>query len=292
MSAPNQKQGLSAAVGAFVIWGILPIYWKALDRFAALEIVTHRILWSLAFLLVVLTMRRRLACLGRALCEPRQLGTHLLTGGLLLFNWLIYIWATLNGRILECSLGYFMTPLVNVALGCMVLRERLSPRLRRAIALAATGVVLQMLRLTAFPWVALCLAVSFGCYGLIRKQSVLGPAAGLTLETVLLAPVALLYLAYIMADGGSGLTEATHGELIGLICTGAVTSVPLLLFASAARALPLHTVGLLQYLAPTLQFLIGWLLYSEALDTLRLASFVLIWIALAQYAAELRSRSA
>ncbi len=276
-------------MGAFLLWGLLPVYWKALERFASLEIVAHRIVWSLVFLLPLVWKLGHWAAFTGALRSGRQLGMHVLTSMLLASNWLIYIWATLHGRILEASLGYFLTPLVNVGLGWLVLHERLSSRMKVAIALAALGVAIQMTRLTGFPWVAVSLAGTFGLYGLIRKRSSLGAVTGLTIETTLLVPLAFGYLLWLGAHGVGGLAGATGWEWSLLVLTGMVTSTPLILFGVAARSLPLHTVGLMQYVAPMLQFIIGWLMYGEVLDLRRTLSFALIWVALIIYAKELIS---
>ena len=286
----SRNRGLLAAMVAFTLWGVLPVYWKLLHHFSPLEIVSHRITWSTFALLILLFVRDRWASLTQALRSYREVRRHLLTGLLLLANWLIYIWATLNGRIMEASLGYFITPLFNVLLGSLVLKECTSTRLKCAIGLATLGVLVQMAPLVGLPWVALGLAGTFGWYGLIKKQSPLGPVTGLALETALLVPLAAAYLVWIHGQGTAGISTASGLDRTTLAMTGLVTSVPLLLFATAARALPLHTLGLLQYLAPSLQFLIGWLLYQEPLDGLRLASFGLIWLALAIYAREMTGR--
>ena len=258
-----------------------------LRDFPPLEIVSHRVLWSTVVLLPLLVWRGTWGTFRQALTSPRQLGTHVLTAGLLAFNWLIYIWGTLNERILECSLGYFLTPLANVLLGRLVLKERLSRRLQWAVVLAVFGVGVQLFQLDEFPWVALALASTFSIYGLLRKQSQVGPMAGLALETMVLVPVALCYLFWLGFTKQSAAADAPVFQWGFLILTGIVTSTPLLLFATAARKLPMHTLGLLQYLAPMIQFVVGWLVYQEPLSTVRLISFVVIWIALILYGCEL-----
>jgi chloramphenicol-sensitive protein RarD len=211
---------------------------------------------------------------------------HLLSGALLTVNWLVFVWAVNEGRIVETALGYFLTPLVNVALGMIFLRERLRAAQGVALAIATAGVVLLIVRLGQFPWVALALAATFGSYGLLRKKSTLGSLSGLTLETTLMLPLALGFLAWRHLTGLGALGEIGAVQTALVISSGIVTAVPLLLFAQGARLIRLSTVGLLQYIAPSVQFAIGVLIYAEPMPPERMWAFVLIWTALAIYSAD------
>lgn len=277
--------GALAATGAFFLWGVLPVYWKFLLSVQPLEIIAHRIVWSLVFLLFVLKVRGRLAQFFAALVDPRQLVLYAISGGLLGVNWLTYIYAVQASQIVEASLGYFLVPLCNVALGFVVLRERLRPMQWTAVALAAAGVMVQLARIGRLPWIALVLAGSFALYGL-RKRGPLGPLTGLGVETALLAPVALGYLLWRGAHGVGALGSVGALEHALLFACGIITAVPLLWFAAAARALSLASLGLFQYLAPSVQLLIGVALYAEPFGGARAGSFALIWTGLALYSAD------
>ena len=276
MSAPSRQdttRGLTAGVVAFTLWGLLPGYWKMLHWLDSGQIIALRALLTLPVLLVVLLWRRELSAVLRRMREPRVLGLHVLTAALLAGNWLIFVWATHHHAIVEVSLGYFLTPLANVAMGALFLGERLRPRQRLAIGCAAVGVIGQFVAAGRAPWVALALCATFACYGLLRKQSSLASLAGLTVETVVAAPAAAVWLwiappVYFAANGG---------EWTLVLIMGAITAVPLLGFATAARLLPLSVLGLLQFIAPSLQFLVGAVYYCEPVNLLSLASFGFIW---------------
>ncbi len=272
-----------AAAGAFLLWGVLPVYWKELHAVTPIEVIAHRVVWSLVFLLIVLRMRGRLRQFLAALCDPRQIALYLLSGSLLAMNWLTYIYAVQTGQIVDASLGYFLVPLCNVTLGFVVLRERLRAMQWVAVGLAGAGVLVQLARIGRLPWISLVLAGSFAIYGLLSKRGPLGPLTGLGVETALLTPVAIGYLAFrqwqgTAAFGSVGVTE--HGLLIAC---GVVTAVPLLLFAVGARALSLTSLGLFQYLAPTVQLFLGAVVYGEPFGGARAGSFALIWLGLALY---------
>lgn len=273
-------RGVLAACGAFVLWGLLPIYWKALGHMRPPDLIAHRAVWSLLVLLPLAWWLAR----GRAPLRPptaAALRAHTLAALLLGTNWLLYVWATLNERIIEASLGYFLNPLANVLLGALVLGERLSRPQTTAVLLAAAGVAVQVVALGQLPWVALALAATFACYGLVGKLSPLDSVRGLTLETTIAFPVALAWLAWHSGwHWFDGMDPATAGLVLAL---GLVTAAPLLLFGIGARRLPLATLGLLQFIAPTLQFLCGWLIYGEPLGLARTISFVIIWTALALF---------
>ena len=275
-----------AAVAAYAMWGVVPLYWKQLAAVDAVELIAHRLVWSLVLLVPLIAWRRQWDELATVLRTGRGFAASTVSGLLLSANWLIYVWAVNAGHVVECSLGYFLVPLLNVALGRVVLGERLRRLQVIAVAVAAAGVGLLVVRLGHVPWIALGLAGSFGFYGLMRKRSPLGPLRGLTAETLLLAPVAGAFLGWRAWHGGGALGHVDGATTALVISTGLVTAVPLLLWASAARRLPLATLGILQYVAPTLQFLLGVALYHEPLPPERLQAFALIWIALVLYTGE------
>lgn len=272
-------RGYISMIAAYLLWGLLPIYFKSLPGIAPVEIVAHRIIWSVAFLLVLMGARGQLGALAGVLRNGRLVATLAASALLIGSNWLIYVWAVANHHILAASLGYFLNPLVTVMLGVVVLKERLRPAQKGAIALAGAGVAILAVSALDTLWISVLLAVSFALYALIRKMAPVDALPGLMIETLLLSPAALAYLAYLQANGLSGFGQNGMESLL-LMAAGVITSVPLLLFAQGARVLPLATVGVLQYMAPMMQFLLGLLLYREPLGMTRLASFVLIWLAL------------
>lgn len=280
------NRGMLYATGAYICWGLLPLYWKALQHVSTFEILAHRIVWALLVAFGLLALRHRWGWLGHAARSPRTLLIFATSALLLFVNWFVYIWAVNQGNIVETSLGYFINPLVNVLLGVLILKERLRMGQGLAVAVALIGVLLLTTLYGSFPWVALTLALSFGGYGLLRKTAALGALEGFTLETLLLAPPALAYLAYRELTGVAafGHTSLTTDALIA--ASGLITAAPLLLFAAGARRIPLTTLGILQYIAPTMQFLIGVAVYGEPLSPQRLAGFAIIWLALAIYTLE------
>lgn len=280
----REREGIAAALAAYAIWGLVPIFFKQLATVPALEIIAHRVLWSLLLVGALLAMRGRLGGVWSAARNPRILARAALAATLVIINWLTFVWAVNVDRILETSLGYFITPLVSVLLGVLALGERLRPRQWAAVALALMGVALEGWRIDGLPWVSLVLAASFGTYGLLRKQLPIDAAGGLLLETACAAPVAALYLAWL---GSAGHFGATNDISMLLIASGAVTSIPLLLFAIGARRLPLATMGFLQYTAPSLTFLLAIFYYGEPMNLSRLFAFIAIWSGLALYSADL-----
>lgn len=279
----SPTRGLLAAFGCYFTWGLVPLFWKQLAAVDAFELIAQRLVWSCVLLAPLLAWRGGWGDARIALGTPRGFAINFLSSVLLTVNWLVYVWAVNAGQVVECSLGYFLVPLINVALGKLVLHEKLRRAQWAAIALAALGVLLLLVRLGRLPWVALALAATFGTYGLLRKQSPLGPLTGLAVETTLLAPFALVFLLWRALHGGGALGHASIGTQFLIATTGVVTAVPLLLFAYGARRLKLTTLGLLQYVAPTVQFAIGVLVYHEAFSRERAQSFALIWAALAIY---------
>jgi chloramphenicol-sensitive protein RarD len=284
-NAPMQSGVLYAAL-AYAAWGLFPLYFRQVASVPSLEIVLHRSVWSLVFLLALLALLRRWAWLPPLLRQPRRLAVFALSALLLSANWLVYVWAVNHDRVVDASLGYFITPLVNVLLGTLVLHER--PRIGQwmALAIAAAGVLWLTLGAGQVPWVALVLAASFGVYGLLRKTSPLGALEGLALETLLLAPLALPLLAWWTLQGQSALATGEPALVGWLLLAGPLTALPLLLFAAGARRISLTTLGLLQYIGPTIQFALGVWLYREPFGGSRLLGFALIWLALVVYSAE------
>lgn len=280
------NKGILYAAGAYIFWGLLPLYWKALHVVPAGQILSHRIVWSLFFVALVLTARRQWGWLRGALRRPRVILTFALSGTLLGVNWFIYIWAVNAGHIVETSLGYFINPLVNVLLGYLVLKERLRPAQWLALSVALAGVLYLTFSHGAFPWIALTLAFTFGTYGLIRKTAPLNSAEGLFIETAVLFLPAFGYLLLMESRNAGAFAHAGTAITLLLAGAGIVTSIPLLLFAAGARRITLTTLGLLQYIAPTLQFLIGVLVYHEAFGLTQLIGFGLVWLALILYTIE------
>ena len=280
------NKGLLYAIGAYASWGFLPLFWKLLQQVAPAEILAHRIVWACLITLGLILARGQLSALGTALRRPRVLLTFTASALLLSLNWFIYIWAVNSGHVVETSLGYFINPLVSVLLGMLFLGERLRLGQGLAIGLAGGGVLYLTFAYGAPPWIALTLAVSFAIYGLLRKTASLESLVGLTLETLLIVPLALGFLVYQETTVGGAFGHQGLGTTLLLACAGLVTAVPLLLFGAGARKLTLTTLGLTQYIAPTLQFSLGVLLYGEALTPQRLLGFGLIWLALVVYSLE------
>jgi len=280
------KQGVIAGVLAYTLWGLLPGYWKAIQEVPPLEILCHRTIWSLAFVLLVLAIRKQWAWVRQVRTSPRTLAMSLASACLLSLNWFTYIWAVNSGHVVDSSLGYFIAPLVNVLLGVLFLRERLRAWQMVAIGLATVGVLSLTVGYGAFPWIALSLALSFGFYGLLRKVSPLGSLEGLSLETAALSLLAVAYLAYKEGTGGGSFGHAGAATTLLLAGTGVVTALPLLLFAYAARQVTLATVGIMQYISPTCQFFLGVFVYGEPFTPARLLGFAPIWLALVIYSVD------
>lgn len=276
------NRGIALGVGAYVIWGVLPIFWKQIDTVDSIEILAHRIVWSVVFLAGIITLRGSWGQITAL--SVRVTGRLLFAGMLLALNWATYIWAVNNGHIVESSLGYFINPLLNVVLGVVILQERLEPGQWLAVAVAAAGVTYMTVSIGSLPWIALVLAASFAFYALLKKQlGDVGPIESLSVEVALVLLPALAFLT-ALAIGGEGAFLTSGGRVTGLLLlTGVATALPLLLFGAAARRIRLSTIGLLQYIAPTLQFLIGVFLYDEVVGRDRLIGFILVWIALAMY---------
>ncbi|MDM3870388.1 EamA family transporter RarD [Porticoccus sp. W117] len=275
--------GLYNALGAFAMWGLVPIYFKSLAQVGALEILAHRVLWSLLFLLVVMWLTARWQSFLAILRNRRLMGWLLCSSLTIAINWLVFIWAVAEGRILETSLGYFITPLMNVFLGVLFLGERLRPAQWAAVALAAIGVAWQIGQVGYLPWVALVLSVSFGLYGLLRKKVSVDATLGLGVEVLVLLPLAAGYLLGLAASGEMAFV-AQGSTITGLLlAAGLITSLPLLCYAAAANRLNLSVVGVVQYLTPSITFFLAVFFYKEAFDSNSLITFAFIWLALAVF---------
>ncbi len=278
--------GILYATLAYTAWGLFPLYFHQVAQVPALEMVLHRTLWSLVFVLLVLVVLKRWAWMRPLLRQPRVLGAFALSALLLSGNWLVYVWAVQHQHVVDASLGYFILPLVSVALGYVFLRERPRPGQWLAVAVAAAGVLWLTLQTGRPPWIALVLALTFGFYGLLRKVARLGALEGLALETMLLAPAAVLLLGWDTWQGRGLLVQGDAATIGLLMFAGPMTAVPLLLFAAGARRIPLATMGILQYISPSLQFATGVWLFHEPFQPSRLAGFALIWAALGVYSLE------
>ncbi len=280
------REGLVYGLAAYGAWGFAPIYFKAVTHVGALEVLAHRVLWSLLLLCAWVLATGGLTRVRQALRRPRLLATLALTSTLVVSNWGVFIWAVGHARVLEASLGYFINPLFNVLLGYFFLGERLRRAQWLSALLATTGVAFLTWRLGAVPWVALYLAGAFSAYGLLRKLAPVDGVVGLTLETAVLAPVALAYLLFLRASGSLGFLHL--GPMIDglLVAAGVVTAVPLAWFANGVQRLPLSTMGFLQFVSPTLQFLLAVLLYREPFGRAHVVAFGLIWTAVVLFSAD------
>lgn len=274
------NKGTLHALGAYLMWGFFPIYWKLIVNVPAPQILAHRILWSCILLVIIISVRKDWQVLRVAVQNYRTLRLFFIASCLLAVNWLTYIWGVNSGFIVETSLGYFINPLVSVVLGVVILKEKLRPLQWLPVGLATAGVLYLTFSYGKLPWIALVLAFTFGLYGLAKKTAPLGSLHGLTIETGLLVLPSLLFLvgAELSGSGALGHIGVTRNFL--LVFTGVVTAIPLLLFGSAAQRIPLTTIGIMQYIAPTCQFLLGVFVYHEAFESNQLIGFGLTWIAL------------
>jgi chloramphenicol-sensitive protein RarD len=273
--------GVAYALAAFLFWGGIPVYFKAVGQVPAPEILAHRVVWSVVLLAGLVTLTRHWPVIARALAERRTRLLLVLSTLVVSVNWLVFIWAIAAGRVLETSLGYYINPLVNVVLGVVVLRERIGPWRGFAVGLAALGVLNLAFRADGLPWVSLTLALTFGLYGLIRKTVRIEAVDGLFVETALLLPLALAYLGYLALAGGGAFGALDPETDLLLLLAGAVTALPLIWFTAAARRLDYSTVGFFQYIAPSCHFLLAIFLYGEPFTGAHLATFLCIWSALA-----------
>lgn len=274
------NKGILNGIAAYAMWGVFPIYWKLLHQVPALQVIGHRISWSFILLMLFIVFTKQWKDFRSAALTAKIISIYSIAGVLLTINWLVYVWGVNAGFIVETSLGYFINPLLSVLLGVIFLHERLRPAQWIPVILATAGVTYLTVAYGRLPWIALSLAFSFGFYGFVKKLAPLGSLYGLTLETGIVFPVALIYLFFVgFNDTGAFLHVGAQIDIL-LIGAGVVTTIPLLMFASAARQIPLTVIGLLQYIAPTMQFLIGVLLYKEPFDHAHLIGFGIVWIAL------------
>jgi chloramphenicol-sensitive protein RarD len=281
----SPRAGLALGLGAYLAWGFLPLYFKLLQGVDPFEIVAHRIVWSLLFLAALIFVWRRWPLIRAALASRPALRTLFVTAALIGINWLVWIWAVLNGHVLEGSLGYYLNPLVNVLFGVVLLKERLSGPRKFAVALAFLGVAVLAWGAISGLWISLTLALSFASYGYLRKITPVDSLEGLAVETAILTPIALGWIWWLNADGTGGLGMSGTTTLL-LVLAGAITAIPLLLFNAAAKRLPYSTLGFLQYIAPSLQFLLAVLVFGERLTTAHIICFAAIWTALVIFAAD------
>ena len=282
----QSSTGVLLAMGAFSIWGLSPIYFKSLLAVPALEIVLHRMLWSFVFLLPVVVAVRQWSEFKRVIANRRTMLILALTAVLVSTNWFVFIWAVNNDHILEASLGYYINPLINVLLGMVFLKERLRRPQGVAVVLALVGVLYLSMQVGKLPWISLTLAMSFALYGLIRKVAPVNSLVGLTVEAMMLSLPAAAYLVYLDIDGRGAFLDSGFGIDLLLICAGLVTAVPLLLFTAGARRLHLSTVGILQYIAPSGNFLLALWVYDEPMKGAQMLTFAMIWTALAIYSVD------
>lgn len=282
----NNRRGLLYGVAAFGLWGVLPMYWRLLEPATPVEILAHRFLWSLVVVAGILAVTRNWGWLRRYAGQPRVLAMLALAAVLMAVNWAAYIYGVNSGNVIETALGYFINPLVTVLIGAIVLGERLRPTQWAAVGLASVAAAVLTIDYGRLPWIALTLAGTFAIYGLLKKKAGAGAVEGLTVETAVIALPALAYLTLLEAGGRGTFGHVSVGHTLLMVGTGIVTAIPLLFFGAAATRVPLSTLGLLQYLAPSLQFLIGVLILREPMPASRLAGFVLVWLALLVFTAD------
>ena len=279
---PAAVKGVMYGLAAYTMWGCFPLYFALFDGVPAFEILLHRIIWACLFLIGLISLLRRWPPVVTALGDPKRLGRVLVCAIVIGFNWGMYIYAVESKQVLQASLGYFLTPLVNVALGMLVLREVMAKLQLVALGLASIAIAAQFVMLGELPWISLLLALSFGSYGLFRKQVPLDGLSGLFVETLLLLPLALIALAWLSLNGSSHFLQDSSSTAL-LIASGVLTALPLMAFAGAAHRLRLATLGFLMYINPTIQFLIALIVFDEPLGIIQLVTFVLIWIGLVLY---------
>ncbi|CDO05140.1 putative chloramphenical resistance permease RarD [Oceanobacillus picturae] len=286
MNGKQEQTGILLTAGAYLLWGFLPIYWKAVNHVSAGEILAHRIVWSFVFMLVLIALLGKWSTVIKEckaiLTNKKQLIAVIFASIMITLNWLTFIWAVNSDHVLQASLGYYINPLISILLGILVLKETLTKRQLVSFILAGAGVLYLTVSYGVFPWVSLLLAMSFGLYGLFKKRLDVGAFASLTIETMFITPIAILYLLIIPENIFQTNTFFTSSTML-LIGAGIVTAVPLLLFAGGARRIPLAMIGFLQYIAPTIMLILGVFVYNETFTTAHLIAFSLIWIALINY---------
>lgn len=281
------NSGLSAAISAYLLWGILPLYWDLLQDVSAYEILSHRIIWSFVFMGLVIVLMKRIDVLKaecKNLCNNKKRSVTLLFVSILIsINWLTYIWAVNNGHVLETSLGYYINPLVSVLLAVIVFKEKLSKAKWISVLLAFIGIVVMAVRLGELPWIAIVLSVTFALYGALKKKLQITPFSSIFLETMLVLPIAAGYIYILSANGTSHFLGAEINHTLLFMGAGVVTAVPLILFSSGANKLPLNVLGFTQYISPTMGFLLGIFYFHESFDFSKMIGFGFIWLALAVF---------
>lgn len=280
------NRGVAYAFGAYGIWGLFPLYWKLLDHVPAMQVTLNRIVWSALLLVVILTVRKEWRAFGEVLKSWRTVLVYVIASALLTGNWFLYIWAVNSDRIVESSLGYFINPLVSIVLGVVFLKEHMRPWQWVAVGTAAVGVLYLTVTYGQLPWIALTLALTFGTYGLLKKLVPLDSSHGLMLETGAAFIPAVVALAILQSQGTNAIATDGFGTVALLVGAGFATTVPLLMFATAAKLIPLSWVGIIQYITPSLQFLLGIFLYGEVVTTERLFGFSIVWLALGIFGVE------
>ncbi|MGO4381105.1 EamA family transporter RarD [Pseudoduganella sp. RAF53_2] len=279
--------GILYATGAFLCWGLFPLYFHAIGEVPPIEILAHRMLWSLLFLVIVLTARSQWRWLPDVVRKPKVVASFIASAVLLSANWFMYIWAVNNGHVIDASLGYFINPLVNVLLGQIVLKEKLRRGQWLAVAIAASGVAWLTIQAGQLPWIALILGITFGGYGLLRKTAALAALEGLSFETMILFPVALVYVVWLTLHSQNAfLNTPSNTTRWLLVAAGPITAIPLILFAAGARRISMAVLGMLQYLSPSMQMLLGLWVFHEAFSPERMAGFIVVWSALIVYMGE------
>ncbi|MFI6802448.1 EamA family transporter RarD [Streptosporangium canum] len=280
---PESRRGALYGIAAYTMWGLFPLYWPLLKPAGALEILAHRIAWSLVAVVAILAVRRHWSWFRELMRTPKKVGLLALAAAIVTVNWGVYIYAVNTGHVVESALGYFINPLVSVLFGVFLLKERLRPWQWGAVGLGTLAVVVLTLDYGRLPWIALVLAVSFGTYGLVKKIAQVSAAESLTIETLVLLLPALGYLVYLQGQGGATFGSLGAGHALLLAGGGVITAIPLLCFTSAAIRIPLTTIGLLQYIAPVLQFLVGVFVVHEVMPPSRWAGFAIVWLALSVF---------
>jgi rarD protein len=283
LSGTSQSKGIAYGILSYVIWGILPLFWKALKQIDSTEILASRIIWSCVFFMLILLIIGGLKDLKKVFSDAKTVLGVFLGGLLITTNWFIYIWAVNSDHVIETSLGYYINPLFTVLLGIIVLKEQIDRWQIISLSLGLLGVIIITVQYGQVPWIALLLAISFGLYGLVKKLSKLTSIIGLTMETMIIAPLALGYIVYKQVDGTSTLTALPLSVIILVVLTGVVTGIPLLLFAQGAKCIPLSTMGFIQYLSPSIALLLGVFVFKEVFTRVDFISFGLIWLALGIY---------
>jgi len=280
------RKGIICAISAYFVWGLLPLYLKMMQHIAPLEILLHRMLWSLVFLMIVLACKRHFSWIKTLVKNPKIILFFIASAISIALNWFVYIWSVNNNHVVDASLGYFLLPLVNVILGYFILNERLRIGQWCSVAIAALGVLWLAIDAGQIPWIAFVLASTFGIYGLLRKTAPLETLEGLSLETAILAPFALSWLIWMAKNNQSSFVEGGDITRLLLVLAGPITAIPLLFFAAAARRIPLYLLGFLQYIGPTLQMLLGVFLWHESFALSKIIGFAIVWSALVLFSIE------